>query len=140
WQTVGSDMYARFVQRSLDVEYRSQGSPWFAEAPTVPSEPDAVLTSTAPQVLGAPHSNPGEPIARISIPAIDLDWVVVWGTDLEHLKKGPGWYPESSFFGEPGNAAIAGHRTTYGAPFNRIDELKTGDRITVSVDGRPDVV
>jgi sortase A len=47
------------------------------------------------------------------------------------LRKGPGHYPGSSFPGQAGNAAIAGHRTTYGAPFNRIDELVPGDKITV---------
>ena len=47
------------------------------------------------------------------------------------LRKGPGHYPDSPMPGQIGNAAIAGHRTTYGAPFNRIDELAPGDEITV---------
>ena len=52
-------------------------------------------------------------------------------SSLPDLKKGPGHYPESPLPGQEGNAAIAGHRTTYGAPFNRIDELEPGDEITV---------
>ena len=50
---------------------------------------------------------------------------------LPDLKKGPGHYPETPLPGQEGNAAIAGHRTTYGAPFNRIDELEPGDEIHV---------
>jgi sortase A len=73
----------------------------------------------------------GEPTARIQIPAIGVDKIVVEGVSLPDLKKGPGHYPESPLPGQEGNAAIAGHRTTYGAPFNRIDELEPGDEITV---------
>jgi sortase A len=74
----------------------------------------------------------GQPIGRINIPKIAVDWVFVEGVDVEDLKKGPGHYPESPLPGRPGNAAIAGHRTTYGAPFNRLDELAPGDEIRVS--------
>lgn len=74
---------------------------------------------------------PGDAIGRIDIPAIDLDEYVVEGTDTEDLRKGPGHYPETPLPGEPGTAAIAGHRTTYGAPFRHIDDLRRGDRILV---------
>ena len=50
---------------------------------------------------------------------------------MPDLRKGPGHYPDSPMPGQLGNAAIAGHRTTYGAPFNRIDELAPGDEITI---------
>ena len=55
---------------------------------------------------------------------------MVEGVSLADLKKGPGHYPETPLPGQEGNAAIAGHRTTYGAPFHRLDELKPGDEIT----------
>jgi sortase A len=62
---------------------------------------------------------------------------VVEGTDLDSLRKGPGHYPETPLPGEPGTTAIAGHRTTYGAPFRRIDQLKGGQRIIIDMpDGR----
>ena len=51
---------------------------------------------------------------------------------MSDLKRGPGHYPDSPLPGQPGNAAIAGHRTTYGAPFNRLDELEQGDEILVT--------
>jgi sortase A len=79
----------------------------------------------------------GDSIARLEIPAIDLTDYVVEGTDLDSLRKGPGHYPETPLPGERGTAAIAGHRTTYGAPFRNIDDLDRGDRIIVDMpDGR----
>ncbi len=73
----------------------------------------------------------GEAIARIIIPAIDVDEIVVAGVEVEDLRKGPGHYDTTPLPGQPGNAAIAGHRTTYGAPFGGIAELAPGDEIIV---------
>ena len=70
-------------------------------------------------------------MALIEIPKIGVNKAVVNGVGVPDLKKGPGHYPGTPLPGEAGNAAIAGHRTTYGAPFNRIDELKPGDQIFV---------
>jgi sortase A len=79
----------------------------------------------------------GDAIARIRIPAIGVDDYVVEGTDTGSLRKGPGHYPETPLPGDPGTAAIAGHRTTYGAPFREIDKLERGDRIVLDMpDGR----
>ena len=71
----------------------------------------------------------GQPIGRIVIPRIDVSKVIVEGTTTEVLPKGPGHYPDSPLPGAPGTVAIAGHRTTYGAPFRKVDKLKPGDRI-----------
>jgi sortase A len=79
----------------------------------------------------------GDAIARIDIPSIGVSEYVVEGTDVGSLRKGPGHYPETPLPGDPGTAAIAGHRTTYGAPFRRIDKLQRGEPITVDMpDGR----
>jgi sortase A len=79
----------------------------------------------------------GDAIARIDIPSIGVSEYVVEGTDVTTLRKGPGHYPETPLPGDPGTAAIAGHRTTYGAPFRRIDKLQRGEPITVDMpDGR----
>jgi sortase A len=79
----------------------------------------------------------GDSIARIEIPTIGVSEYVVEGTDVGSLRNGPGHYPETPLPGDPGTAAIAGHRTTYGAPFRRIDKLKRGQRITLDMpDGR----
>jgi sortase A len=78
----------------------------------------------------------GQPTAIIKIPKINVNKYVVEGVALPDLKKGPGHYPGTPLPGQKGNAAIAGHRTTYGAPFNRVDELKPGDDIyTQTVQG-----
>ncbi|MCB0995950.1 MAG: class E sortase, partial [Acidimicrobiales bacterium] len=73
----------------------------------------------------------GDAAFRISIDRIGLAKTVVEGVSTDDLRKGPGHYPSTPLPGQPGNAAIAGHRTTYGAPFNRIDELKPGDEILI---------
>ncbi|MEQ8841169.1 MAG: sortase [Acidimicrobiales bacterium] len=74
----------------------------------------------------------GDAVARIEIPAIDVDKIVVNGVQVADLRKGPGHYATTATAGTVGNTAIAGHRTTYGAPFNRIDELAPGDEIRVT--------
>jgi sortase A len=71
----------------------------------------------------------GDAIARIDLPSLDKRYYVVEGTDTDTLRKGPGHYPDTPLPGEPGTVAIAGHRTTYGAPFRNIDKLKKGNRI-----------
>jgi sortase A len=79
----------------------------------------------------------GDAIARIDIPGIGVSEYVVEGTDVGSLRKGPGHYPETPLPGDPGTAAIAGHRTTYGAPFREIDQLERGQPITIDMpDGR----
>jgi sortase A len=72
---------------------------------------------------------PGGAIDHLVIPKIGVDKYVVQGIGEEDLRKGPGHYPETVMPGQLGNAAIAGHRTTYGAPFFDLNQLKTGDDI-----------
>jgi sortase A len=71
----------------------------------------------------------GSAVGRIVIPRIDADYVVVKGTDTSDLESGPGVYSETVFPGMAGTTAIAGHRTTYLAPFRHIDELRKGNTI-----------
>jgi sortase A len=76
----------------------------------------------------------GEAIGRIIAPAMaGLNMVVIQGTDTTSLEKGPGHYPETPFPGQGGTVAIAGHRTTYLAPFRHIDSMKPGDPITLEM-------
>lgn len=72
----------------------------------------------------------GEALGTIRIPEVGLSWTIVEGVRLNSdLKKGAGHYPDTPIPGQGGNAAIAGHRTTYGQPFHNLDELTPGDRI-----------
>jgi sortase A len=79
------------------------------------------------------HVALGKGIAVIRIPRLGNSYakIVVEGVGREDLKKGPGHYPGTALFGQLGNVVISGHRTTYGAPFNRLDEVKPGDAIVV---------
>jgi len=109
----------------------------FARQLAAPAAADPVVTTP-----GAPATQPtrtvpvplveGEAAAVIAIPKIGLDEVVVEGVGVEDLKKGVGHYPDTKMPGETGNAAFAGHRTTYGHPFNRLDELAMGDEISLT--------
>lgn len=108
-------------------------------APTT-SEPTTTATSvaaattttiaTVPVPAAAPA--PGDPVAQLEIPAIDVDLIVVEGVGRGELQKGPGHFPETPMPGQLGNSAIAGHRTTFGAPFYDIDQLEAGDDIIVT--------
>jgi sortase A len=75
----------------------------------------------------------GEGIGRLRIPELDLDTVLVEGTDTETLQQGPGRYPDTAVPGQGRTIGIAGHRTTYLAPFRRIDDLEEGDEVIVEM-------
>ena len=79
------------------------------------------------------HVAIGSGIAILRIPRLGdgYHFVVVEGTGYEDLKKGPGHYPGTAFPGQVGNFSVAGHRTTYEAPFNRIDTIRQGDAIVL---------
>jgi sortase A len=83
--------------------------------------------------LARGRAHAGHAIGKIRIPRIGAHYAIVQGTDTDSLRKGPGHYPHTSFPGEGGTVAIAGHRTTYGAPFNQIDKLKRGDEVAVEM-------
>jgi sortase A len=87
------------------------------------------LIPAATQVPSPPN---GTVVARLQIPAIGVDQYVVQGTDATELSKGPGHYIGTAAPGQAGNLAIAGHRTTNGAPFNRLGQLVRGDRVIVT--------
>ena len=75
----------------------------------------------------------GHALGRIRLPTLGRSYVVVQGTDSSSLRKGPGHYPGTSLPGEPGTVAIAGHRTTYLAPFRTINDLHPGDPIVLQM-------
>lgn len=75
----------------------------------------------------------GQPIGRILVPRLGLNMVLVNGTDHDSLVKGPGRDPRTSMPGEGQLVYIAGHRTTYLAPFSKIDEMRRNDKITLQM-------
>ncbi|MCA1840422.1 MAG: class E sortase [Actinobacteria bacterium] len=111
YQLFGTNIITGRDQKALRSKFVAEA----AEPPTATVTPDL-----------------GEGIALLRIPKIGLDRVVVEGVGVEDLKKGPGHYPGTAMPGHKGNAVISGHRTTYGAPFYRLDELVPGDDIEVT--------
>ena len=124
-------------------------------APPATDAPSTVATTTDPAIVAGdvtsgvpvaidlsdeaieqdpiPQPFRGEPLLRLEIPEIGRDDIVVPGVDLDDLKDGPGHYPDTPLPGQLGNAAIAGHRTTYGAPFFDVDQLEPGDEIITTL-------
>ncbi len=77
--------------------------------------------------------HPGSPLGRIKVPRLGLSSVLVTGTDHDSLTKGPGWYTGTYLPGSGQLMYIAGHRTTYLAPFAHIDRMRPGDLVTIQV-------
>jgi sortase A len=132
-----------FAQQT-NKELTAEAQAYFAaaeitEVPYVPEfdngSPDPpVIDPDQPTLLVEAPPEPGTPFAIITIPSIDRlkdGWTVVEGTSRANLKNGAGHMPFTPIPGQPGNAVIAGHRTTYGAPFQELDTLEPGDLIEV---------
>lgn len=130
---VVTDTQAEFDATTASV---TDAEPTTAE--DAPDEPAAAVTvdltdiDYSPEFLAVLYPEDGESLARIEIPDINVDQITVAGVSVEDLRKGPGHYGSTPNPGQAGNSAIAGHRTTYGAPFHRIDELEPGASIFVT--------
>jgi sortase A len=123
YQLWGTGIYEAREQNRLKAEFAKELAAAKAKA-----KRDATPTTTVP-----PTPPPdGQPVGIIQIPKIGVERAIVQGTSVQDLRMGPGHYPLTPLPGQLGNAAIAGHRTTYGAPFNRLDELAVGDPIVVA--------
>jgi sortase A len=101
--------------------------------PAAPTTPTSRLEpTTAPPLPEELLPQDGQAAGHIGIDAIGVDWTFVEGVSVADLKEGPGHYPDTPLPGQAGNSAIAGHRTTYGAPFGNVDQLAPGDEIVVT--------
>ena len=128
YQLWGTGIQERRAQAALN----RQLDELFGESPPAAvAEPDGGRPPTTTTTEPPPPPPEGDAVAVIRIPSIDLEKAVVEGVRVADLKKGPGHYPSTPLPGQAGNAAIAGHRTTYGAPFYRLDELDEGEEILV---------
>ena len=131
WQEPVSGIYARVQQKRLADRLAA-----IEQVPVTPVERKVLkrLPAGAPRLGFAArsllrHAEEGAPVGRIMVRKIGLDDVVVEGTGTGDLRRGPGHYPDTPLPGARGTVAVAGHRTTYGAPFRRLDQLGRGDRI-----------
>ena len=135
YQLWGTNIAEAQAQGDLESEFEERLSDLTTTTTTEPDEPDdgdRRPTTTTTTAAPAPPPDDGEAVARLVIPAIGVDKIVVEGVGRGDLRKGPGHYPDTPLPGQPGNSAIAGHRTTYGAPFQHVDDLVAGDEILVT--------
>lgn len=126
WTTLVSEAQSRDTTAALAQQWEEPAAPAPASEPAAPA---------VPPVQKDPAG--GKPFGIIHIPRFGADWdprPIVQGISDEDLKHGVGHYPKTVMPGGVGNLSIAGHRVTYGAPFNQIDELKQGDHIVVETE------
>jgi sortase A len=126
YQLWGTGIYQARAQNDLRDQFQQQVRR--THGPTATTSPTSPSTTLPP--LAVP--DPGAVLARIVLPKIGVDQYVVEGVDVDDLRKGPGHYPSTQLPGHEGNTAIAGHRTTYGAPFGSLDQLAVGDEIQLT--------
>ena len=141
YQLWGTALYEHNAQNQLRQELRGKlaavapvpRSTVPQATPTTGSTPatsTTVLTARVAPTTGDPSV--GVPIGLLTIPRIGMsDAAIIEGTDEHQLQQGPGHYQGTSLPGQAGNAAIAGHRTTYGAPFYNLNALQAGDLISI---------
>jgi sortase A len=131
WQEPVSAVIALVQQSELDDELEAQAATLLGGGERAT---DGELTDQELQRLAEEYEpETGAAWGRIELPELDRDYVVVEGTDEASLRKGPGHYPETPNPGHGGTVAIAGHRTTYLAPFRTIDQLEEGDEIILEM-------
>jgi sortase A len=135
WQEPVTAVYARVQQERLDDELAAleRAEPAPAERRALARLPDPRRRLGFAARAFARRIDPGDPVGRLRAHEIGLSTVVVQGTGAGELRTGPGHYPDTELPGQRGTVAIAGHRTTYGAPFRNIDELDRGDRIALDM-------
>jgi sortase A len=137
YQLWGTGIYTARAQTSLKHDFAKAQQAYRQENDTVgtPSttKPGATTTTVSPVRKGAPPATPpeGQVEGLIRIPRIGLSMAFVEGVSRDDLKKGPGHYPDTPPPGTLGNAAIAGHRTTYLHPFYDVDKMQPGDDIII---------
>jgi sortase A len=133
WQDPLTAIYTHIEQSRLSSRYTKQAATFRAMAPKLkPKVFDRAATAKDARLYGA-SLHVGDPIGRLQIGRIGLNMIVVQGTDEETLKKGPGHYLTTGLPGEGQLIYVAGHRTTYLAPFSHIDAIRPGDRMTLTV-------
>jgi sortase A len=135
WQEPITAIYASIMQDHLSGDLRTveRAAPTPVERRTLASLPDERARIAYLAGEFERHIRNGAAVGRILIPRVGADYVMVDGTDTEDLISGPGIYKETRFPGIEGTTAIAGHRTTYLAPFREINLLKPGNRILVNM-------
>lgn len=130
WQEPVSALLASRSQAVLDGEIDREFRDFKRTEARASSDPAAIRAAADRY---ARRLRTGRGIGRISLPTLGRRYAIVHGTDTKSLRKGPGHYPDTPLPGQGGTIGIAGHRTTYMAPFRTIDKLRPGDRFVVTM-------
>jgi sortase A len=135
WQEPFSAIYGSLTQRGLrgDLHRLDRERPTGVQARALAAlRTESLRMAFLARALRR-SAKEGSAVGRLSIPAIGSTHVMVKGTGTAALRKGPGVYDRTVFPGTPGTVGVAGHRTTYLAPFRRINELKHGSRVVIEM-------
>ena len=132
WQDPFTALYTTWKQHQLASQYdkRARSFTTAISGPTVKAERASIAREAK---LYRISSKRGQVIGRLRVPRMGVNMLLVNGTDHDTLKKGPGRDERTFMPGEDRLVYIAGHRTTYLAPFSHIDRLRRGDRVTIEV-------
>ena len=135
WKEPVSSLYARVQQDRLQDRLAAleRSGPPASERRVLARLPDERRRLRFAARAAKRRLEAGDPVGRLRAGAIGLDEVVVHGTGGAELRTGPGHYAETQLPGAGGTVAIAGHRTTYGAPFRDVDDLEAGARIELAM-------
>ena len=132
WQDPFTALYTAWKQHQLASQYDKRTSSF---KPAISGDTQAAEKASIAREAKSYRLNSarGEVIGRLRVPRMGVNMLLVNGTDHETLKKGPGRDLRTFMPGENRLVYIAGHRTTYLAPFSHIDRLRSGDRVTIEV-------
>jgi sortase A len=132
WQDPFTAIYTKWKQHQLASQYvkRVQSFDRTITGPTTADERKGIAREAKRYRMS---SKRGQVIGRLRVPRMGVNMLLVNGTDHDTLKKGPGRDGRTFMPGENRLVYIAGHRTTYLAPFSHIDRLRSGDRVTIEV-------
>ena len=130
WEDPFTSLFTAYEQRGLSSGLDERFASY---APTVEPESPGAADYAAEARRYRKDTDTGEGIGRIDVPRLGVRMVLVYGTDTDSLKRGPGLDPRTFFPGQDRLVYIAGHRTTYAAPFSKIESLRSGDLIHVEL-------
>ncbi len=142
WKDPFTTAYTAYEQRRLEANLDERFASWepvpAAKPVSKPPPPNPEQPAQHDDVSREARrfrlaSDDGDAFARLRVPRLGLNLVVVNGTNSNDLRRGPGRHMETFMPGEGKLVYVAGHRTTYGAPFSDIDKLEPGDAVSVEL-------
>jgi sortase A len=134
WQDPFTALYTHIKQSHLASQYKRRAESFHPNVRVNAGDPAAASLAIAKEARSYRRSlHVGDAVGRLQIGRIGLSMILVQGTDEETLKKGPGHYLTTGLPGEGRLIYVAGHRTTYLAPFSHIDDIRNRDFITLTV-------